>query len=235
MAYIVDIILIVIFAIVIVISAHKGFFRSLIDLAGSLIAVVAARVLSSTFAKTVYDTVAADVAEKALADSLGKAASVDYAEQLEGVLNSIPAGLDGVLQIMGLDKQMLLDKISSANLNGDNLVESLMNSVVSPLVTAVIQFVLFVILAIVLIIAVKFFARLLDKIIKKLPVIKGFNKTLGGVFGVLKGLLDVVIIALLISVIAGFVKNPELVGAVDNSFIVGAVKDAFASLPDFSI
>lgn len=235
MAYIVDIILIVIFAIVIIISAHKGFFRSLIDLVGSLAAVVAARILSASFAETVYDSVAAGVVEKTLADNLGSAASVDYAEQLQSVLNSIPEGLNGILQIMGLDKQVLLDKISSANLNGDNLVESLMNSVVSPLVTAVIQFVLFVILAIVLIIAVKFFARLLDKIIKKLPVIKGFNKTLGGVFGVLRGLIDVVIIALVISVVAGFINNPELVSAVDGSVIIKTVRDVFSSAVGLSI
>ena len=235
MAYIVDIILIVIFAIAIIVSAYKGFFRSLIDLAGSLIAIIAARILSQSFAKPVYDGVVAGAVENALASKLGQGASVDYVEQLEEILASIPEGINGVLQMMGVDKQILLDKISSANLNGDNLIESLMNSVVSPLVTAVIQFVLFAVLAIVLIVAIKIVAILLDKIIKKLPVIKSFNKTLGAVFGIIRGLIDVVIISLLISVVAGFVSNQELVSAVDSSMIVSTVRDVFASLAGFTI
>lgn len=235
MAYIVDIILVAIFAIVIIISAHKGFFKSLIDLAGSLIAVFVARVLSQSMAQSVYESVVAGSVEKSLINTLGEGASVDYAEQLEGVLSSIPEGVNGVLQLMGIDKQVLLDKISQANLNGDNLIESLMNGVISPLVTAVVQFVLFAVLAIALILAVKFFAGLFNKIIKKLPVIKGFNKTLGAVFGILKGAIDVVIVSILVSVVVGFTSNQELIAAVDSSVIVGAVRELMTSLVGISI
>ncbi len=235
MAYIVDIILIAIFAIAIIISAHKGFFRSLIDLAGSLIAVFAARILSQSFAQPVYDSVVADTVEKALINKIGQGASVGYAQQLEEILASVPEALSGVLEIMGIDKEMLLDKVTSANLNGDNLIESLMNSVVSPVLTAVIQFVLFAVLAIVLIIAIKFVSVILDKVIKKLPVIKGFNKTLGAVFGVVRGAIDVVIVSLLATVVVGFVNSQELITAVESSVIIGVVRDLFTSLVGISI
>lgn len=235
MAYIVDIILIAIFAIAIIISAHKGFFRSLIDLAGSLVAVFAARILSQSFAQPVYDAVVADTVEKALINKIGQGATVDYAQQLEEILASIPEALSGVLQMMGINKEMLLDKVSSANLNGDNLIESLMNSVVSPVLTSVIQFVLFAVLAIVLIIAIKLVAVVLDKIIKKLPVIKSFNKTLGGVFGIVRGAIDVVLVSLIATVVIGFTNNQELITAVDSSVIIGAVKDIFSSLIGISI
>lgn len=230
MAYIVDIILIAIFAIAIIISAYKGFFRSLIDLAGSLVAVLTARVLSQTAAQAVYSTVLEGGIEKALISRLGEGAATDYTAQLEEILQSLPEGINGVLQMIGFDRQMLIDKISEANLNGNNLIESLMNSVVTPLVTAVVQVILFVILAIVLIIAVKILAVLLDKIIKKLPVIKGFNKTLGAVFGIFKGLIDVIIVSFVISVIVGFISNPQIVEAVEASAIVNAVSDVFSSL-----
>lgn len=235
MAYAVDIILIVIFAIAIIISACKGFFRSLIDLAGSLLAIIAAKILSQGFAKPVYDGVVADTVKSALANKLGQGASADYVQQLEEILSSIPEGINGILQIIGLDKQVLLDKISSANLNGDNLIESLMNSVVEPVVTTVIQLVLFVILAIVLIIVIKIVALLLDKIIDKLPIIKSFNKTLGALFGVVRGVIDVVIVSLLISVVAGFIKNPDVVTAVESSVIINTVGDFFSSLFGFTI
>ena len=235
MAYIADIILIAIFALVIIISAHKGFFKSLIDFAGSFIAIIAARVLSSTFAVPVYDSLVKHGVENTLISRLGEGASVDYTQQLEEVINALPESISGVLQMMGLDREMLAEKISSANLNGENLIESLMNTVITPVATAVIQFIMFAFLAIVLIIIIKFFGRLLDKIIKKLPVIKSFNKTLGGVFGVLRGAIDVVVVSLLISVVAGFVSNQEFMAAVDSSIIINAVRNIFTSLVGISI
>ena len=168
-------------------------------------------------------------AENALAQSLGEAGSVDYVQQIENALASLPEGLGGILQIMGIDSQSLMDKLSGVNLGGDNLVESLMNSVVVPLGTAVVQFVLFVILALVMILVVKVFSKVINKIIKKLPVIKGLNKTMGAVFGILRGLIIVVIISMLLSVVVGFIGNEALVGSVENSMIINAVRETMTS------
>lgn len=230
MTYIVDIVLVVIFALVILTSAKKGFFKSLVDLIGSLVAVVIARFLSESAATAVFDGFVAKGAEKALSQSLGEAGSVDYAEQVENALASLPEGLNGILQIMGIDSSALADKLSEMNLNGDNLVESLMNTVVVPLGTAVVQFVLFVILAVAMIFVVKLFAKVIDKIVKKLPVIKGFNKTMGAVFGIFRGLIIVVIISMLVSVVVGFTGNEMLIESVENSMIINAVRGTVASL-----
>lgn len=230
MTYIVDIILVVVFALVILISAKKGFFKSLVDLIGSLVAVLVAKLLSEGAAKAVFDGFVYKGAESALMQSLGEAGSTDYVEQIENALASLPEGLNGILQIMGIDSQSLMDKLSGVNLNGDNLVESLMNSVVVPLGTAVVQFELFVVFAIVLIFAVKLLAKLIDKIVKKLPVIKGFNKTMGAVFGILRGLIIVVIISMLVSVVVGFIGNEMLIESVENSMIINAVRGTITSL-----
>lgn len=235
MAYIADVILIAIFALVIINSAHKGFFKSLIDFAGSIIALIAARVLSSSFAPAVYDSAVKGEVEAALAAKLGENASVDYVDQLESILHSIPEGISGVLQMMGVDKQLLIDKIASADLNGANLVESLMNTVITPVITAVVQFVMFAFLAIALIIVIKVLGKLFDKLIKKLPVIKGFNKTLGAVFGAFRGAIIVVVISVLISVVVGFISNQELIAAVDSSFIINTVRNLFGSLMGINI
>lgn len=230
MTYIVDIILVAVFAVVIISSAVKGFFKSLVDLIGSLVAVVIAKLLSESAAKAVFDGFVYKGAENALAQSLGEAGSVDYVQQIENALASLPEGLGGILQIMGIDSQSLMDKLSGVNLGGDNLVESLMNSVVVPLGTAVVQFVLFVILALVMILVVKVFSKVINKIIKKLPVIKGLNKTMGAVFGILRGLIIVVIISMLLSVVVGFTGNDALIGSVENSMIINAVRDTMTSL-----
>lgn len=230
MTYIVDIILVAVFAVVILTSAKKGFFKSLVDLIGSLVAVCVAKLFSESAAEAVFDGFVYKGAEKALSQSLGDAGTVDYVEQIENALAALPEGLNGILQIMGIDSQSLTDKLADANLGGDNLVESLMNGIVIPVGTAVVQFVLFVILALVLIFAVKAFARIIDKIVKKLPVIKGFNKTMGAVFGIFRGLIIVVIISMLVSVVVGFVGNEMLIESVENSMIINAVRGTMTSL-----
>lgn len=231
MAYIVDIALVAVFALIILISAKKGFFRSFIDFAGSMIAVLLARSLSATFAKNVFESLIAPGARKLLAQNLGDVGTTDYSQQIENAINSLPEGLDGILQIMGINSQSIMDKASQGiNFNGENLVESLMNSVVEPVGTAVLQFVLFVILAIALIFLIKVFGRIFDKIFKKLPVIKGLNKSLGAVFGVLRGLIIVVIVSMLISVIVSATGNEMLITSVENSIIIKAVSGAVTSL-----
>ena len=231
MTYIVDIIIVAIFALIIIISAVKGFFKSFIDFAGSMIAVLLARIFSERCAKAVFDSVIAPGAEKLLGQNLGEVGTVDYTQQIENALNSLPEGLDGILQIMGIDSQTIMDKASSGiDLNGENLVESLMNTIVIPVGTAVLQFILFVIFAVVLIIAIRIFAKLFDKIFKKLPVIKGLNKSLGAVFGILRGLIIVVVVSMLISVVVSFTDNEMLITCVENSIIVNAVSGAVSSL-----
>lgn len=231
MDYIVDIILVAVFALIIIISLKKGFFRSFIDFAGSMIAVLVARGLSESFAKSVFDSVIAPGARKLLSQNLGDVGTTDYSQQIENAINSLPKGLDGILQIMGINSQSIMDKASEGiNLNGDNLVETLMNSVVTPVGTAVLQFVLFVILAIALIFIIRVSARLFDKLFKKLPVIKSLNKSLGAVFGVLRGFIIVVIVSMLISVLVSFTGNEMLISSVKNSIIVKAVSGMMSSL-----
>lgn len=231
MNYIVDIILVAVLLIVVLISAHKGFFRSVIDFAGSMIAVFVAKGLSKTLSIKVFETVVAPSAQTLLAKNLGDMGTTDYTQQVENALSSLPAGLEGILQIMGVDSQSIMDKASSGvNLNGENLVETLMNTVVTPVGTAVVQFILFVFLAIALIFIIKVFGKLFDKILKKLPVIKGLNKSLGAVFGVLRGLIIVVIVSMLISVVVSFVNNEALISSVESSIIINAVRGIFSSL-----
>lgn len=230
MTYIVDIIIVAIFALVIFTSAQKGFFRSLIDLVGSLLAVAIAKIFSQSVAEIFFDSFVAPGAERALAANLGEIGTVSYVEQAENVLESLPSGLIGILQIMGIDSESLLEKIYQADFNGDNLVDSLMNSIVEPMGTAVLQFVIFVASAVALIFIIKLLAKLIDKLVKKLPVVKSFNKSLGAVFGIFRGLIIVVVVSMLLSVLVSFINNEMLITSVEDSIIVNAVRGTVSTL-----
>ncbi|MBQ8504286.1 MAG: CvpA family protein [Clostridia bacterium] len=230
MAYIVDIVLVAIFAVVIISSIKKGFFRSLFDLIGSIVAFILARILASSFAPSVFGAVLEPVSEQYLASTLSDVGTTDYTTQVEQALSSIPESLSGIMQIMGISTDTIIEKVSSADLNGDNLVESIMNTVVEPVGTAILQFVITAILAVVLIFVIRIVVKVFDKVISKLPVINKFNSLLGAAFGALRGIIIVAAVAMLISVVAGFINNEAFIQSVDNSIIVNTFEGMFASI-----
>ena len=230
MTYIVDIIIIVVFLISVLVSYKKGFFKSLFDLIGTLVAVTSARILSSTLASQGFDMFIREPAKLTLTNSLGTVGTTDYGAQVESAVNSIPDSFSGIMSLIGIDKQAILDKVSSSELAQGNLVDNIMENIVTPVGTAIIQFVLFVILAVVLTIALKVAVKLLDFIITKLPVIKNLNKGLGIGIGVVRGLISVAIVSMVIGVLVSFIGNEEIIEAVNNSVIVSAVQKLMASL-----
>lgn len=230
MEYIVDIIILVIFGAIVISSVRKGFFKSLFELAGTLISLAVARALSDGFAPKVFDTFVRKGAEGYLGNALGDVGTKDYALQAQEALNSIPEALNGIMSLMGIDKAAMLEKIQSADLGGANLVESLMTSVVEPVGTAVVQFVLFIILAVAVGFVLKIAVRLLDGIIKKLPAVKQLNSALGAVFGVLRGIIIVAIISMLIGVVASFIGNEEFIEIVNNSIIVDTFRKVIGTI-----
>lgn len=228
MAYIVDIIILVIFAAIVISSVRKGFFKSLFELAGTLISLVFSRALSQGLAPQFFDTFIRKGAETYLGNALGEVGTKDYVLQAQEALNSIPEALNGIMSLMGIDKTAMLEKIESADLGGANLVESIITNVVEPVGTAVVQFILFVILAVVIGFVLKIAVRLLDGIIKKLPAVKQLNKGLGAVFGVFRGIIVIAILSMLLSIIASFIGNETFIEVVNNSIIVDTFQNAIS-------
>ncbi len=226
MEYIVDIIIILIFGGIVISSMRKGLFKSLFELAGTLISLLISRALSEGFAPQVFNSLIRKGAEGYLENTLGSLGTTDYVQQAQEALNAIPDALGGIMSLMGIDKQIMLEKIESADLGGSNIIESLMSSVIEPVGTAIVQFILFVIFAVAVGFLLKIVVRLLDGIIKKLPAVKQLNSVLGAVFGVIRGIIVVAIISMLIGIVASFIGNEAFIEIVNNSIIVDAFQGA---------
>ncbi len=230
MSYIVDIIIIVVFASTVLVSYKKGFFKSLFDLVGTLIAIAVARVFSESFSGTGFEMFVKEPAKATLTKSLGTVGTTDYAAQAEEAIASIPDSLSGVMNLIGIDKQALLEKISSSDFAQGNLVDNIMENIVTPVGTAAIQFVLFVIAAVVFTLLLKVVVKALDFIIKKLPVIKSLNKGLGIIVGIFRGVLTVVILSMVLGLVTSFIGNETVTEAVNSSVIVSGAQNIVSAL-----
>ncbi|MCM1363359.1 MAG: CvpA family protein [Faecalibacterium sp.] len=234
MQYIIDIVLAAVFVLSIFIAAKKGFFVTLFELAAHIVSLVFAKLVSTSLAPGVFEQYFSEGIKARLSANLGDVGVKDYAAQIESALNSIPESLDGVMQMIGIDKESLLTRISQSDMSGKNVVENVMDKLVTPVGVALLQTIIFVILVIALTLILRLVVRLLDSIIKKLPAIKQVNSSLGAVLGAVKGVLLVIVIALLIGVIASVTSSQSFIDCVNNSLIVNSIKGFLTSISGYT-
>ena len=212
MSYI-DVILLAIIGIVVFISVKSGFFKTLFDLVGYIVAVVVAKSVSLILAKNAFDTFIRGGAEEYLNSVVSEITTEQLPEQTDRVVSSIPDGLRGLLNVVGFTEEKIADQISTIETSGQNMVTDLMDNVIEPIGVGIMQFLIFIILGIVLLVAAKIIVSLLNKIVKKLPVIKRFNSLLGGIIGFIastsdnQGLIDAVSNSAILNFFTGIIGN----------------------------
>ena len=219
MSYI-DVILLAIIGIVVLVSVKSGFFKTLFDLVGYIVAIIVAKNASLLLAKNAFDTFIRGGAQEYLDSVVSEITTEQLPEQTDRVISSIPDGLRGLLNVVGFTEEKIADQISTVETGSQNMVSDLMDNVIEPIGVGVMQFLIFIILGIVLLIAAKIIVGLLNKIVKKLPVIKRFNSLLGGIFGLVKGVVLAAVFAGALGVIASASDNQGFIDAVSNSVIL---------------
>ena len=235
MQYAVDLVLCAVFGITVAIAVKKGFFYTLFELFGYLISFVLAKASSEQLAPSVYSAVLEKPVTQSVASALGETGTVGYTEAIEGFFDKIPLWAQGIVEGIGISKESLIENVSAADLQGNNAVETIMNKIVSPIGISVVQVVIFAVSVIAFMFVLKVVIKLLNKIIKKLPVIKRFNSLLGGVLGALKGAIIVVIASVIVLAVSGLSGSEEFVEAVNNSFIIESIKGILTGISGYQV
>lgn len=219
MNYIIDIVILVIFAVCIITGVIKGFVKSLMDLITNILAVIVARILSvqlaPQFFERFFENTIATKLETEIA-TLGSSAT----EQVQSALNSIPESMNGFLSLLGMDIQAVTESLSQQiSASGGNVLDALMLNVVTPVMTVILKIILFVAIFVLSIFILKLFTFVIEKF-AELPVIKQANGIFGGVFGAVKGIVVAAVLCFAITLLAGFIDNGTFLAAVENSKIV---------------
>lgn len=235
MQYIIDIALVAVFAVIVAVSAKKGFFVTLFELGAYLVSVVSAKIVSASIAPQIFESFFSQTIRARIADSLGSVAQADYSAKAAEAIESIPEQFGGLMQIIGIDKAELVNQVSSTGLSGEKFISSIMENIVSPVATAVLRVILFIVISFVLSVVLRIVVRALNKVIKKLPVIGNINSGLGAVLGLIKGILVVVLLALAISGISSFTTSQPFIDAADSSIIIKGINGILVSISGYSV
>lgn len=231
MSYLLDLCFAAVLVFSVVLAAKKGFFATLLDLAAFVLSVIGAKLFSAQFAPAVYEALVQPHLRTRIAQGFGSAADADIGAQIAAAIKAIPDAISGVMQILGVSKESLLQKVETLDLSGKHAVDRLMRAVVDPIGTAVVRTALFVLIAIVLSVLLKLVFRLLNRVIKEVPAIKQINTGLGVVLGVLRGAVLVFLLALAVGLIAGLTANEKLIDVVQHSYVekwVGGFMDSIS-------
>lgn len=201
MAHIIDIILVAAVLLIVFISAKRGIIRTVFDLASGIIAFLGAKVLAPAVSVFLYDSFVKEIVLNFLNEKYSgiENAIADSVSSLTSVFDFLPAG---VLTYMENSGMMDSQALSHSIMTSITTVEQLESSVAAPVITSLLQILSFAVLALVLLVVLRIASGFLSKLITKVKIADKLNTILGAVFGLLKGLVYIVIIASVVSIVS---------------------------------
>ena len=229
MDFIVDFLIVAVFALCIFVGVKNGLIRSIIGLVVVAAAAALAVWLSEPVASGIYDLFIKKSLETAVAAQLPGMSSAQLTSQnVQEVISSLPAAIVKAAQSMGVDIAAISEKAGSVDLSASNIAAEICDKPIAVAVLKVLSFaVIFFVCDFFLQIAAKAVCKLFE-----LPVIRSVNRTLGGVFGALKGVFVAVFACLLLDAAASFAPGTQFASAVGASKLVSLIvsTDIFSRL-----
>ncbi len=221
MSYILDAIVVIIIAVTAILGYRRGFIRTIIQLAGCIVAFILALTLSGTVSTMVYDGVLRDSLHEKIetvwSETVVEGAAQTLTEQTEAVFDTLPAFVQTALDTETIT-QGIHDSVGNDQ-TGTAVADYLVDDLIRPVMVAIIRFVAFLILFALLMIVI----RLLEKLLKpltKLPLVRQTDGLLGTVVGLVKGIVFALVAVTVIQLIAaGTTTGPFTQENLDNSLI----------------
>jgi len=199
---ILDVILVLIVLFVAWRSAKKGFVRTLIEMVGYVLAIVLAFSVASFLSKQIYDSFVRPAIVKSIEANLSefKPENSNLSEVFNKVINNIPSYM---LTASGYNDKVasqIADKISASTDNTTSKTAGeITDTLAKPAMTYILNIILIFILFFLFMLIVRFLAKVLNSLFN-VPVLGAVNTLLGGVLGIFKGVIIVLLLCALITI-----------------------------------
>lgn len=194
-----DCIFAVIMLIFIIVGICKGFLRSVVKMLSGIVSLVLAFLLCKTFASVLNSVFGLN---GAFVDFYVKCFKVD--DNVMG-MTAITDKL-ATINIPQFVRDLIVNTLESLGISATTTFNSTVPPLLANISVAVISFlILWIIFKIIFAILGKFL-----KVIDKIPIIRGINKLLGAVLGVVKGAILVFTVLLLVSMFSAVMPQPVI-------------------------
>ena len=187
-SFLFDIICTIVWIILVVRYARKGFLSSIVQLVGNLLSLLGAHQLSAACAGWVFEHMLAGGFRTQIAASLSAGGVVDLSAIAEKYAGFLPAGFRASI-VAACERSVDAVLADNAVVLADSIVEN----VLQPLLTPVIMLVLFFLFYAVLRLLVSMLVTVLG-LVNKLPVVGTVNRSLGWLVGGGTALMDIYLV-----------------------------------------
>ncbi len=222
--YIFDIVLGVIAILIIAISAKRGFVISLL----STISVALSGFLSYKFSKPVAEFIYSSFLYDKIVSKLTEVISQysvesSYKEKLQAMVDSLPEGLLNVSRGLGFNPDTAIESLELDVFTNEVIVKAFIDNFMSDIIKSLLEIVVLVIMFVLLSVVFRYVSMLLNKYVKKIPVVGKTNTILGGVLGMIKAGVLVIGICLVACPVIFAIDIPWLENTVSHSYIYGFI------------
>ena len=227
MNFIVDAIIIALIVVVIVRSSKKGFVSSLIDTFSMVIATIISYMFTPEVSQFIYDSFIKNSVSKGfekVLDDMNTNAAV--ADKVDAMIASLPEGAVNLADRLGI---INLNAIGAGIhvpgvIDNNQLITTVLNDFAYNVMITITKVVVFFILFVLATLVLRMVSNFLENI-NKIPLIGKLNSTLGGVLGVAKALIIILVVCTVMYFIVSSSDNVDLVGAISDSKIYNFVTE----------
>ncbi len=220
MGFVIDLILLLAFVFSIVVAYKKGLLKSIVDTFGFIVSVF----LASRVAEYVHLWIYRNLLKDRLIETVRQKIVESSAANQESLLfTDIKDFVSGFASAFGMDTAEISKGMAGIDLSATNAAELLVETAIQPIATVIIKCVLFLIFAVIFIAVLGVLGRFLSGLIKATPL-KGINKILGGVFGILKGFVVVSLLTIIVLLLSALIENEIFDSMVSSSRILELLK-----------
>ena len=227
MDFIVDAIIIAIIAVVIVRSSKKGFVSSLVDAFAMIIATIVSYMFTPEVSQFIYDSFIKNSVSKGFEKVLDDMnTNTAVADKVDAMIASLPESAVNLADSLGI---INLNSIGagihmSGVIDDNQLITTVLNDFAYNVMITITKIVVFFILFVVATLVLRMVSNFLENI-NKIPLIGKLNSTLGGVLGVAKALIIILVVCTVMYFIVSSSDNVDLVGAISDSKIYNFVTE----------
>lgn len=175
-------------------GARKGFVSTFIEMIGYVVALIGATYLSTPLASATYQRFVAPSLVEKVSDSINSSSGIQEAlTALAGFMDKIPEYISKMFHLDGA--------ISSEGLTGSvsEVAQTIVDKAVAPSMILLIRSIYFIIIFFIVVIIAKICSKFFRKLYR-IPLVGPVNRVLGGVLGIGKG----IIVLLIITTVIGF-------------------------------
>ncbi len=206
--YLADAVIVVIFLLFIILGVKRGFVRSVLDLVGTLAAMLVSMWFSGIAAQWVFSTFLQESLTRQIAEALQAAPAADAAD---AVLSVVPEILRGGLEAFGITS----DAINQAVAGTSGQAAEAVVAVLAPMVVSALRGLFALVLFIFLLVIFRILSGVVCRIFR-LPVLRQLDKGLGILLGVAQAVLITVLLCFCAQALIS-VSSPWLVETIQAS------------------